>query len=117
MFPLKILFNPKSLFFHLIAYFYSKLKVNISCVFIQIARIRKILGIMKSYTGLFNNYVTLSCLYATFHWSISHVQLSFQPLLNINKGLFNNYVTLSCLYTKSRWLISHVQLSQLTFIS
>ena len=29
--------------------------------------------------GLFNDYVTLSCLCAKFHWLISHVQLSFQP--------------------------------------
>ena len=28
--------------------------------------------------GLFNNYVTLSCLYAKFRWLIFHVQLSFQ---------------------------------------
>ena len=27
--------------------------------------------------GLFNNYVMLSCLYAKFHWLISHVQLKF----------------------------------------
>ena len=30
--------------------------------------------------GLYNNYGTLSCLYVKFHWLISHVQLSFQPL-------------------------------------
>ena len=29
--------------------------------------------------SLCNNYVTLSCLYAKFHWLISHVQLRFQP--------------------------------------
>ena len=31
--------------------------------------------------GLFNNHVTLGCLCAIFRWLISHVQLSFQPLL------------------------------------
>ena len=30
--------------------------------------------------GLFNNYLTLSCLYAQFRWLISHVQIRFQPL-------------------------------------
>ena len=35
---------------------------------------------MTNIKGLVNNYVTLSCLYAKFHWFIFHVQLSFQPL-------------------------------------
>ena len=38
-------------------------------------------GCFLSWGGsFFNNSVTLSCLYAKFHWLISHVQLSFQPL-------------------------------------
>ena len=36
--------------------------------------------------GLYNNYITLSCLYAKFHWLISHVPLSFQPsLVNVRR--------------------------------
>ena len=43
--------------------------------------------------GLFNNYVTLSCLYAKFRWLISRVQLSPQPLsVNVIHG-FNTHGT------------------------
>ena len=49
-----------------------------SCVFLIKLRITP--TVFTGIKGLFNSYVTLSRLYAKFHWLISHVQLSFQPL-------------------------------------
>ena len=49
--------------------------------------------------GLFNNYVTLSCLYANFHWLIPDVQLSLQPLsVNVLHQLTDNTRSVQFLY-------------------
>ena len=48
---------------------------------------------LSIYKSLFNNYVTLGCLYAKFRWLIFHVQLSFQPLsVNVFRHLRDTFL-------------------------
>ena len=55
-----------------------KVDMNVPCWFISF--FLKHFQQPKHFIMLFNYYVTLSCLYATFHWLIYRVQLSVQPL-------------------------------------